>query len=60
MRPKAGDGTQDVLRKHDANWYGRSQEPQEEFSTDHLGEGGRHEPESAASPEPPNKPENRH
>jgi hypothetical protein len=33
MQPKSGDGTQDVRRRQDANWYGQSQEPQEEFSS---------------------------
>lgn len=51
MQPKKGDGTQDVRRKHDANWFGASQEPQEEFSTDHLGDGGYHRPDAAAKPE---------
>jgi hypothetical protein len=29
--PKNGDGTQQVRGDQDANWYGQSQEPQEEF-----------------------------
>lgn len=30
--PKSGDGTQDISKKKtDANWFGTSQEPQEEF-----------------------------
>ena len=56
MQPKSGDGTQDVRRKQDANWFGQSQEPQEEFATDHLGQGGRHEPAAAAKPLEPKKP----
>jgi hypothetical protein len=32
-RPKPGDGTQpDMKEKGDANWFGASQEPQEEFT----------------------------
>ena len=30
-KPKAGDGTQQEEPSKDANWYGASQEPQEEF-----------------------------
>lgn len=30
-KPKAGDGTQMTPPTRDANWYGQSQEPQEEF-----------------------------
>ena len=56
MQPKSGDGTQEVKRTQDANWFGTSQEPQEEFSSDHLGEGGYHGNESALKPEEPNKP----
>lgn len=34
--PKSGDGTQDTRNsKTDANWYGASQMPQEEFTDDH-------------------------
>jgi len=40
MQPKAGDGTQDVRRRQDANWYGQSQEPQEEYTNDTSGVGG--------------------
>lgn len=29
--PKSGDGTQQVKSGKDANWFGQSQEPQEEF-----------------------------
>lgn len=32
--PKSGDGTQDVKKSGDANWFGASQEPQEEFIHD--------------------------
>ena len=57
MQPKSGDGTQDVRRKQDANWYGKSQEPQEEFASDNIGEGGRHrltpEPADERSSNPP-------
>lgn len=51
MQPKSGDGTQDVRRRQDANWFGQSQEPQEEYSSDHLGEGGYHGPLSAPESE---------
>ncbi len=59
MQPKSGDGTQEVKRKQDANWFGQSQEPQEEFSSDHLGEGGYHENESALRPKEPRKPDDK-
>ncbi len=53
-QPKSGDGTQDVRKKQDANWFGQSQEPQEEFTNDHQGDGGRaHRPVSAAEPAEP-------
>jgi hypothetical protein len=55
MQPKSGDGTQDVKRTQDANWFGQSQEPQEEFSSDHLGEGGYHGNDTALKPEEPKK-----
>lgn len=49
-KPKAGDGTQMTTRKQDANWYGASQQPQEEFTSDHQGSGGQQGPISAAEP----------
>jgi hypothetical protein len=59
MQPKKGDGTQDEPRRQDANWYGASQEPQEEFSNDHLGQGGYYENESALRPKEPRKADDR-
>lgn len=50
-QPKSGDGTQDVRRKQDANWFGQSQEPQEEFAYDHDGQGGRNGPVNAVEPD---------
>ena len=53
-QPKSGDGTQDVRKKQDANWFGKSQEPQEEFTDDHQGAGARsHRPDSSAEPAEP-------
>lgn len=31
LRPKAGDGTQLERKRQDANWFGPSEEPQEEY-----------------------------
>ena len=51
-QPKSGDGTQDVRKRHDANRFGSSQEPQEEFTDDYEGEGGRgFRAKDAAEPE---------